>query len=161
HPTARKEDRPPHIEESMRIADESPQLQALRSAILASPADDAPRLAYADACEEVDQPYAEFIRAFCAMEREESSQSRRGPFERIGSLWKEHGARWTEELEPLDEGSSFSRGFVNALRTTVPHLLDSAKEVARHPLERMWLADSDLRHLDLNLLLPLLARLQS
>lgn len=89
---------------------------AFLEAILASPADDAPRLVYADWLDEHGQSdRAEFIRVQCEIARLPAWDERRARLElRERVLVERHGHRWKAEL-PIFQGviwREFRRGFV-------------------------------------------------
>ena len=122
--------------------------QALEAAFLRDvadhPADDAPRLVYADWLEENGQPErAEFIRVQIEHAGLDPDDFRRLPLaERARALQKEHGQRWCEGLPAWDDTSWwFKRGFVSGVVCPIERFLAGAEELRRLvPLE--W---ADLR----------------
>src|SRR5262245_5013537 len=89
---------------------------ALLAAVRESPADDLPRLAFADWCDEHGQaPRAEFIRAQIGADRLDESDPRRLALEdRADVLLAEHREEW---LGPFGAHTSrwvFRRGFVES-----------------------------------------------
>jgi uncharacterized protein (TIGR02996 family) len=93
---------------------------AFLQAILAEPADDAPRLIFADWLEEHgDADRAAFIRAQCEAARLGPWERRRRELEwQSQAMLARHGARWRAELPALSgvEWTDFERGFVSAVR---------------------------------------------
>jgi uncharacterized protein (TIGR02996 family) len=87
---------------------------AFLQTILETPADDTPRLIYADWLEEHGDPErAEFIRAQVELARLPDEDSRRAPLEaRAQQLLDKHRDEWVEPLGPWGEGCVFRRGFV-------------------------------------------------
>src|SRR5437660_490323 len=92
--------------------------EALLHAIIENPDDDAPRLAYADWCDQHGQPErAGFIRIQCQLGRlPERNPQRRGLEERERWLLRKYKRPWLGELNRLVEHGWFERGFVGAVR---------------------------------------------
>jgi uncharacterized protein (TIGR02996 family) len=97
--------------------------QALLQAILASPDDDLPRLAYADWLDETGGPEAgaraEFIRLQCRLEAASLSEGQAGAlWPRVKGLLREHDRAWRAELPALPGVSfrRFRRGLVDEAR---------------------------------------------
>jgi uncharacterized protein (TIGR02996 family) len=125
---------------------------ALLQDIRANPADDAPRLVYADWLEEQGRPErAEFIRAQVECARMGEDDPRRAELQkRAAALEKAHAKKWLQPLrQALDrpgtrqlERAAFERGFVRKL-TLGPRradFLDGAVEaLSREPVEELWL----------------------
>jgi uncharacterized protein (TIGR02996 family) len=124
---------------------------ALFRAVCEYPADDTPRLVYADWLDENGQPErAEFIRLQC----EDREYCRRFPDldaarTRASDLLREHGLRWELELPLLrgvSWGSFFVRGFIDAAWvTTATALVAVADEL---------FAAAPIRHLTLDRVSP-------
>jgi uncharacterized protein (TIGR02996 family) len=84
----------------------------LLAAIVESPDDDGPRLAYAARLDERGDPRGEFIRIQCAIARGESNLV---PRER--ALVEAHGRAWAGPLAELVDRWEFRRGFVEMVAT--------------------------------------------
>ncbi len=109
---------------------------ALTAAVIASPADDLPRLVYADWCDENGQPErAEFIRVQCALARPDGLPADRLADLRIReqTLLDVHGEAWLAPLrgrgEPLFSPRThgqFHRGFVETVWMPAAEFLANA-----------------------------------
>src|SRR5262245_21618304 len=93
--------------------------EALFRAVCENPADDTPRLVYADWLEENDQPErAEFIRLQCeAWNRCPAYPTLTAARNRASQLLREFGDRWHAELPDIpgvEWSDLFVRGFVDA-----------------------------------------------
>ncbi len=90
---------------------------AFLHAIHASPADDLPRLVYADWLEENnDAPRAEFIRVQCELATIDAIDPQRAALEdREHALLNEHEDRWLGKSRPHMDEWEFARGFVQSL----------------------------------------------
>jgi uncharacterized protein (TIGR02996 family) len=114
--------------------------EAYLAAVTATPRDDAPRLAYADALARSRPERAELIRLQIA---------RRGgsPTTRERDLLRQHGAEWARYLEAYarettrpkpDPGWRFERGFVAWIRTDVDVMLGLGERLFRMaPIEHL------------------------
>src|SRR5450432_1909805 len=91
---------------------------ALLAAILASPADDAPRLVYADWLDENgDTSRAAFIRVQVALARLPTTDPKHAELVRIErKLWSKHLAEWTAWAPRWIEITGFHRGFLERIR---------------------------------------------
>jgi uncharacterized protein (TIGR02996 family) len=112
-----------------------------------NPADDGPRLIFADWLEERDGPgdaeRAEFIRLQVELARLPAGHPQRGELEaRERALRQQCGARWSAPLAGLVRGLEFRRGFVEWVRLDAAALTARADELFRL---------APLRHLDLYL----------
>src|SRR5262249_19745392 len=91
----------------------------LLRAIAAAPADDGPRLAFADWLQAHGEPErAEFIRVQCELVGGQLAEQRQGPLKRREKeLLQTHKARWTASLLPLAGRAeiTFRRGMIEAL----------------------------------------------
>src|SRR5438552_1144572 len=96
------------------MSDEAALLAAIREA----PADDLPRLAYADWLDEPDQPdRATFIRLQCASARLPANSPERPDRERPWrELLRRHRAEWFGTLHEDFKGCDIERGLVTQLR---------------------------------------------
>jgi uncharacterized protein (TIGR02996 family) len=136
--------------------------QAFLQAIRETPADDAPRLIYADWLEEHDQPdRAEFIRMQCSLDSMPAEEPRRADLrQRAAELLQQHWKDWVGPLHELvgpqasRRGEAwlasgfhpeylkyFRRGFVDSLSLSVEAFLDRAAILASLvPLRhlRLW-----------------------
>ena len=97
----------------MSAADEQPFLDA----ILARPADDGPRLVYADWLDEAGDPArADLVRVQVALARLPQDHPRRPELaDRQADLLRRHVARWAEPLADLVAGVEFRRGVPEAV----------------------------------------------
>jgi uncharacterized protein (TIGR02996 family) len=107
---------------------------ALLQAILDNPADDVPRLAYADWCDEHDQvDRAEFIRVqieLSKLTREDDSWD--GLVRRERELWDRHGEAWRQPLPKWARKKlSFRRGFPSAMSCTIRQWLTQSSTIRR------------------------------
>src|SRR4051794_5039051 len=107
---------------------------ALLQAILDSPDDDLPRLAYADWLEEngdeLDRARGELIRLELRLHRLEADDPARAPLaSRKGELLKRHG-----KSKLLGLGAAWAeseRGFVSRVSTTAKNFLQDAEALSR------------------------------
>jgi uncharacterized protein (TIGR02996 family) len=105
---------------------------AFLRAILDEPADDLPRLVYADWLEEHSDPRADFIRGQIALDRWPGDDSRRPPLEaRVRTLQKEHQAGWLGPLRGVVDGWEFRRGFVEKIVITPERFVENAELIFR------------------------------
>lgn len=114
--------------------------------ILANPADDAPRLAYADWLKENGQPArADLIRVQCELaRREEDAPGQQKRRQREKALLKKHAAEWNANLpEWVRVGGRFRRGFVAAVVTDLETFLKHGGAVVKvTPLEGLEMNSS-------------------
>jgi uncharacterized protein (TIGR02996 family) len=91
--------------------------EAFLRAIGAAPADDAPRLVYADWLEERgDAARAEFIRVQCELARPGGERGRRTELRlRERELLQTHGHAWASPFRPACDNWEFRRGFVEVI----------------------------------------------
>lgn len=102
----------------------------LLHAILGTPDDDLPRLAFADRLEELGDPRAAFIRAECASARLPAGDTRRAEFlELRDRLLSEHAPQWCAELGLTPSACAFSRGFVESVEVTAAWFLEHAERL--------------------------------
>lgn len=153
----------------------SHDLAGILRAILEDPADNLPRLAYADLCDEQgDSARAEIIRIQLTLteiaaqeclqchEARHGRQHTNGPC-RCTPRWKELDRRETELLRAngeawalrlFDSKSWMRRGFMDRIACTLGDLLEHHKAVfAEHPITRVKLL-VDVREPDVRLLVP-------
>ncbi len=111
---------------------------ALLAAVLARPADDLPRLVFADWLEETghtaDAARAAFIRAQVEAEALPPESPERAALERAAAeLFREYGAGWTRQLPEWvtwrPTKVTYRRGFVEELTTTPRRLLRDGHEL--------------------------------
>ena len=105
---------------------------ALYAAVLAAPADDLPRLLYADWCDDHGEPdRAEFIRVQCELARLPAADARWGPLvDRVGELLTpDNHARWRIPESGLVQ--HFRRGFVESVYTNAGRFLQLGDELFR------------------------------
>lgn len=106
--------------------------QAFLQAIAATPADDAPRLIYADWLEEHGDPLGEFIRVQCALEQVPEYDERHPALKlREEELMLRHYRQWDAALREEFEGfesynADYRRGFINRIMLPVEMLLRKA-----------------------------------
>jgi uncharacterized protein (TIGR02996 family) len=95
------------------------------------PADDGPRLIYADWLAEHGQPdRAEFVRLQCALDRLPDDDPRRPELrERERSLSEANEARWTAELAPLVSAWVFRRGVIDAVSVDAAQFLAGGETI--------------------------------
>jgi uncharacterized protein (TIGR02996 family) len=103
---------------------------AFLRAVLEEPAEDLPRLIYADWLEEQSDPRAEFIRDQIALERMAGGDARR-PVLDGRALQKEHQAGWLGPLRGLVDGWEFRRGFVEKIVLTPEAFVEHAELIFR------------------------------
>jgi uncharacterized protein (TIGR02996 family) len=121
---------------------------ALYEAVLAAPADDLPRLVYADWLEEHgDAERAEFIRAQIA-----------GDIDRADPLLEKNRATWS--IPNLRGGQTFARGFVDVVWTSPEEIVLHHDELLRVPLRGLRISAAN-EWVELYAGLPLLARISS
>jgi len=123
---------------------------AFMQAIVANPADDTPRLVYADWLDEHDQPErAEFIRLQCfvASEHRAMRMTDGKHHERIAELLQKNGYQFAypgidpESWERLPN-TGWLRGFVAEIRCTCADWLQHGPRLVQaQPLERVTLSD--------------------
>ena len=116
--------------------------------ILAEPADDSPRLMYADWLEERADPRGEFIRLQCeraaigdgaALDKEASARWRM-LVERETELLAAHGALWSGPISELAPTHQFERGFVESIELPADDFLGRAEKLfALAPIRRVAL----------------------
>jgi uncharacterized protein (TIGR02996 family) len=137
---------------------------ALFAEILANPADDVPRLIYADWLDEHDNPdRADFIRTQCQLARLPQEDDRHVALEeRERKLYWGQAEQWRQRLPAWARKETFKlrRGFVAHMITTAARFLKGAAALYRvTPLESAWLSNNDGREADLAAC-PYLARLR-
>lgn len=99
-------------------------------AIHAAPADDTPRLVFADWLDEHGQPdRAEFIRLQIGLSRGELGPAAEA---RVHDLLVAHRPEWVHS--DIRGSQTFRRGFVEGLYVRADELLEDAEAVGRHPL---------------------------
>ncbi len=110
--------------------------QALVQAVIQCPADDTPRLVYADWLDEHGEPErAEFIRVQCRLAgREVPDDERRRLGRREKALLKAHERGWVAAVAFSWGKPAWHRGFVNAF--AFPHALrsEAPRVFAEHPV---------------------------
>jgi uncharacterized protein (TIGR02996 family) len=108
-------------------------LDGLAAAVIADPAGDAPRVAYADAIGVSDPERAELIRLQLAM----ASARRHGKYatqaqkERAKALIAKHGKAWAGRIADRVRAYEFSRGFVEHVTMPAADFLAFADELFR------------------------------
>ena len=90
-----------------------------------APADDGPRLIYADWLDEHGQPdRAEFVRLQCALDRLPDDDPRLADVrDRERQLADTHAARWAADVAPLVTGWAFRRGVIDSVSVTADQFL--------------------------------------
>jgi uncharacterized protein (TIGR02996 family) len=112
--------------------------EALLGAVCASPADDLPRLAYADWCEENGQSErADFIRVQIELARLGEGDPRKSDLEaRESALLEAHSEAWSADLPDWAFRPQFRRGFVAVVSAHAEELLWEGEALRRRaPLE--------------------------
>jgi uncharacterized protein (TIGR02996 family) len=117
-----------------QCTDRSPIFGALLDAICRNPEDDAPRLVYADACED---ERCELIVTQCARAAGDDREELVG---RDSELLATHGERWFEALAPFNE-LVVHRGFVEQLSVCARDLKIS-DAFAREPIQHLTVDDN-------------------
>jgi uncharacterized protein (TIGR02996 family) len=111
-------------------------LTALGQQVVASPHDDAPRLAYADAVAAEDPERSEFIRLQVVLAQRRRARLT-GPDEPMGGHLREfalissHSAQWADDVSSLVAGWQFFRGFVEIAYLDAAAFLAGAPELYR------------------------------
>ncbi len=107
--------------------------EALLQAVIDSPDDDAPRLAYADALQaDGDSDRAEFIHVQCALDRMPPQEPQRHALEaREKELLDQHGWDWAEEFEPWVSEWVYRRGFIERVQMCLETTADEILTVLR------------------------------
>jgi uncharacterized protein (TIGR02996 family) len=99
-------------------------------AVIANPADDAPRLIYADWLEENGRPErAEFIRLQCLGVRLSPGSERTNVRDRSRLLLKQHGRQWVAPLSRWLRRGTFRRGFLEDVTVPAGAYLDHAPDI--------------------------------
>ena len=110
-----------------------PTLTELRQDVLARPAEDAPRLAYAAACDTEKDPQGQFIRVqirlLNARSRDVDGEEERD------RLLEQYESTWASGVAPSVERWEFDRGFVGLVRLSAGAFLQKATELyAKAPI---------------------------
>jgi uncharacterized protein (TIGR02996 family) len=85
--------------------------------IIAHPADDSPRLVYADWLEDQGDPRCEFIRAQCALAQLPLDDPQRVELEgRELALVRQYSKGWADDVRPYAKAWWFRRGFVESIK---------------------------------------------
>src|SRR4051794_26050786 len=117
----------------------------LLHAIVADPADDAPRLVFADWLDDSGQDErAEFIRGQLRLAREaEDSLPRRKLARRVRELLEAYGAIWPPDI-PYVHHWHYRRGFIDRVGLHAADLWDHAADLfSSVPLTRLWVSRLD------------------
>jgi uncharacterized protein (TIGR02996 family) len=121
-------------------------LDTLHEAVVKEPAADAPRLAFADACEGDDPERAEFIRlqiGEAAALRERRFEDVRRNFHRLFFLKRKRSDRWIGAIAAHAKFVVFYRGFVEWIQVDAREFLDHADRLfALAPVRRVKLTGS-------------------
>jgi uncharacterized protein (TIGR02996 family) len=116
-------------------------LDPLLARVIASPDDDAPRLAIADALESMgDRDRAAFIRDQCAYARLADDDARAAAWPPLAAALKAHAASWLGPLAAVADARCFWRGFVTTCNASPAGVVAHAAQLAR---------EAPLRALDL------------
>jgi uncharacterized protein (TIGR02996 family) len=127
------------------------ELEHLLAAIYAAPADDGPRLVYADALLERGDPRGELIALQCRGELDREQRKREK------ELLEAHGKAWLGDLAPIVMGGyRFERGFLAACRID-NEKLDHVRAVVGNPA---WSTVEELRGSALIALHPVMRSLR-
>ncbi len=140
-------------------------LETLHAAVLAAPAEEAPRLAYSDAVAASDVALAEFIKLQIVLARwnaaHEDPPARPQTSARAAVLRDQHGKRWAASIAPLVDGWSFGRGFVERISIDAARFLATAPQLYRTaPILHLDLANAK-PHAAALFASPHLARIQT
>jgi uncharacterized protein (TIGR02996 family) len=113
---------------------------ALRAAVLASPLDLGPRLAYADWLCEHHDPRGDFIRVQCALAGTRDPQIRKGLRTREANLRKANERAWTMDLRKVATAWDFHLGLLGQLGGTAKKLQPALPGIlAREPVRSLTL----------------------
>jgi uncharacterized protein (TIGR02996 family) len=105
--------------------------------IAAAPADDAPRLVYADWLEERGDPRGSFIRIQCALAALTDDDLRRSDLQQVERyLLAGHAAAWAREFAGRVSGWQFRRGFVEEITLSAAAFLEYGSELLHGGLIR-------------------------
>lgn len=110
----------------------SNDFDALYEAVLKAPDDDAPRLAFADACESSDAERAEFIRLQIARARalrEKRYEDAQTDSDRLSFLERKRSDRWIGPIGERAKFVLFFRGFVEWIQIDAQQFLDQARDL--------------------------------
>jgi uncharacterized protein (TIGR02996 family) len=121
--------------------------QQLREAVLATPDDHAPRLAYAAWLLEKADPRGDLITLQCnAVDGDDDRELR------LRALWQAHGARWMTEdvgFAPSDLGPKrnavYRDGFLHTIELSLEELLERADQLAAQPIHTLRVTGLDSR----------------
>lgn len=126
-----------------------PENEPLLKAVLDSPDDDAPRLRYAEWCEQqpdlATKDRARFIRAQIALSKlavPDQTYELRSTSEKLNRV---HAAVWALPLVALVDRYQFDRGFVELVGLSAKHFLENAPQLFKR---------APIRHLVLSAVLP-------
>jgi uncharacterized protein (TIGR02996 family) len=124
--------------------------------IAAAPADDAPRLVYADWLDDRGDPRGTFVRVQCALATLPADDLRRHDLEEIAHrLLAAHAAEWTRDIAGRVSGWNFRRGFVEEITLSATAFLEHGGDLFRSGLIQT------VRLHDVGELAPALARFQA
>ena len=109
-----------------------------------APADDAPRLVFADWIAEREPERGEIICVQCALARLPlDAPERPGLEDREHALLSAHGRRWTAGI-PAGTKHTFDRGFVGGITDTVTRLVEHGRTIAeQHPITKLEIYRDD------------------
>jgi len=115
-------------------------LPELLQDVLARPAEDAPRVAYASGCDAVNDPRGKYIRAhlrvLITLVRDVDAEEEKERLEKL------HGKVWAAPVAGLVERWEFDRGFVGLVRMPASRFLASAGELyAKAPILHLELTN--------------------
>lgn len=136
------------------------------SDILADPASDDPRRAYADAIEEDEPDRAELIRVQLEMAdpafEELSTMDRLEKMRRVDDLLSDHDGEWNNGVAELVDDYDFRRGFVGWIKISVPDFVEKADDIfERAPIEEIEWTGLETEALDKALAHPKLEQVRS
>lgn len=133
----------------------------LHAAVLASPEDDAPRLAYADEIEAREPARAELIRIQCELATLSPASPRSVPLRlRERALVDKHHAKWMKPLKPTAVYAWLRRGFFHEVRVHGKKVVDGGGSIfEREPVRALWSRDIGNRVVGAFAAMPELARL--
>ena len=121
---------------------------ASQPAVCDNPAEDTPRLVFADWRDENGEPErAEFIRLQIGLSKLPGGEQRQKTWSREKELLKVHAEEWAEPLAEFasdffGEPFEFRRGFVEMIGMDDKVFIDSAADLfARAPVREVWFAE--------------------
>ncbi len=133
----------------------------LYARIVASPEDDAPRVAYADWLVARGDPRGEYIQCELAIARRGLTAVRDEVDARAHALFAAHEKESTAPFEAVDAVVSFACGLPYRARATGRAILAASELLMRHPIRELWFYPSEPGDVAALAQLPLLSQLRA